>query len=56
MVLQTKNARKKKSHFIPSVFPSGNCHITKKNTICNFVGNYLKLFFKKIYLTKLENN
>jgi hypothetical protein len=53
-----ENARQKK---IPALFcwyfPRENCHITKKNTVCNSVGDYLKIFFlKKIYLTKLENN
>jgi len=56
MVLQTKNARKKNPTSFHRYFPPENCHITKKNTIFNFVGDYLKLFFKKIYLTKLENN
>jgi hypothetical protein len=57
MVLHTKNTRQKK--IIASFrqyFSWKNCHITKKNTVCNSVGDYLKIFFKKIYLTKLENN
>jgi hypothetical protein len=57
MVLHTKNTRQKK--IIASFrqyFSWKNCHITKKNTVCNSVGDYLKIFLKKIYLTKLENN
>jgi len=37
-------------------FSLENCYITKKNTICNSVSDYLKIYFKKIYLTKVENN
>jgi hypothetical protein len=32
------------------------CHITNKNIVCNSIDDYLKIFLKKIYLTKLENN
>jgi hypothetical protein len=35
-------------------FPWKACHITNKNIVCNFIRYYLKIFFKIIYLTKLE--
>jgi hypothetical protein len=44
------------SYVIPSISSLKNYHITKKNTVCNSVGDYLKTFLKKSYLTKLENN
>jgi len=58
MVLQMENARQKK---IPAsfcrYFPRENCHITKKKYRMQFRRRLFKnIFFKKIYLTKLENN
>ena len=37
-------------------FPREACHVTDRNTVCNSVGDYLKIFFRKIYLTELEDN
>jgi hypothetical protein len=57
MDLLTEKAPKKKlftSFF--QYFPRKTCHIIDRNTVCNFVGDYLKIFFKTIYLTELENN
>ena len=42
-----KNTRQKKSRFISSVFPSRKLSYNQKNTVCNFISDYLKIFEKK---------
>jgi hypothetical protein len=51
-----KNALKKLPALFCWYFSREACHITNKNIVCNSIDDYLKIFFKKIYLTKLENN
>ena len=57
MDLLTEKAHKKKLFAsFHQYFPRKACHIIDRNTVCNSVGDYLKIFFKTIYLTELENN
>ena len=45
-----KNARQKRNFAsFCRYFPRENCHITKKNTVCNSVGDYLKIFKKNLF-------
>jgi hypothetical protein len=57
MDLLTEKAHQKKLFAsFRQYFPQKACHIIDRNTVCNSVGDYLKIFFKTIYLTELENN
>jgi hypothetical protein len=54
--IDRKSTQKKLFASFHQYFPRKACHIIDRNTVCNSVGDYLKIFFKTIYLTELENN
>jgi len=52
---QKKLAKKNLLTSFYRYFPREACHITDRNIVSNFVGDYLKILFK-IYLIELKNN